>query len=121
LVELSKEMFAVSGKVYSLFFRTNMGGKVHAFIEFCGVLDKYVGICSRAAAQGIDFTNSNVHTGVPLPVEVHDMEYLGEKLACIFGPMLASNPEARDALKTALFGAEARVAPARDAQRSSNP
>lgn len=103
LVDIAKEMHAVADRVYWLFFKSGMGGKVHAYIEFCGVLNKYVEICGRAAVRGIDFTASSAHSGKTLPVEVHDMTYLGEKLDCIFGPMLAANPEAREALKRALF------------------
>lgn len=103
LIHVTREMRATAGKVYDLFFWSGMGSKVHAYIEFCGLLSKYVDICQRAAERGIDFTVSSVHTGIPLPVEVHDMHYLGEKLACIFGPMIAANPKAREALKKELF------------------
>ena len=106
LVGLTVLMRRVANDVYTLFFKSNMGGQVHAFIEFCGVLNKYVDICRRAAESGIDFTQANTHSNIQLPVEVHDMEYLGEKLRCIFGPAIDHNPEAREALKRALFGEE---------------
>lgn len=106
LIEIAKEMHACASCVYWFFFKTGMGSKAHAYIEFCGLLNKYVEICSRAACLGVDFTVANVHSRTPLPVEVHDMQYLGEKLQCIFGPMIAANPEARAALKQALFGDE---------------
>ncbi len=99
-------MHSVADDAYWLFFSRGMGAKVHAYIEFCGLLAKYTEICARAAFDGIDFTVANGHSRTPLPVEVHDMIYLGEKLECIFRPMLASNPAARAALKRALFGAE---------------
>ena len=44
--------------------------------------------------------------GGALPIEKHDMLYLGEKLSCIFGPAIKANPVARAALKKALFGDE---------------
>jgi hypothetical protein len=106
---LTERMGRVAENVYWLFFRAGMGSEVHAFIEFCGVLNKYVQICRRCALDGIDFTQFNTHTGQALPVEVHDMEYLGEKLRCIFGPIIDANPEARAALKKALFGSEVDV------------
>lgn len=106
LLALVARMRAVSAQTYDLFFLANMGGEVHAFIEFCGVLSKYVDICERAAAQGIDFRHLNTHSNRPLPVFAHDMEYLGEKLACIFGPALRSNPVAAAVLRRALFGSE---------------
>jgi hypothetical protein len=101
---LAQRMEAVAEQVYWMFFHAEMGARVHAFIEFCGVLNKYVEICQRCAADGIDFTQFNTHTGQAMPVEAHDMEYLGEKLQCIFGPIIDANPEAKAALKKALFG-----------------
>lgn len=104
LLRLVARMRAVSNATYDLFFTTGMGGDVHAFIEFCGVLSKYVDICERCAQQGIDFRHLNTHGNTALPVENHDMEYLGEKLDCIFGPALRSNPAAAQVLRHALFG-----------------
>jgi hypothetical protein len=103
LQTLVDDMRRVSTCVYWMFFRENMGAKVHAFVEWNGVLSKYIDICARCAERGIDFRRLNVHTGGALPVEVHDMAYLGEKLQCIFGPMLTSNPKAARALHKALF------------------
>jgi len=103
LLALVARMRAVSNATYDLFFTTGMGGDVHAFIEFCGVLSKYVDICERCAEQGIDFRLLNTHSGRGLPVEVHDMRYLGEKLDCILGPAIHANPAASAALREALF------------------
>lgn len=103
---LTERMRRVVENVYWLFHYEGMGTWVHAFIEFNGLLSKYVDICRRCALEGIDFTQFNTHTAQALPVEVHDMEYLGEKLRCIFGPIIDANPEARAALKKALFGGE---------------
>lgn len=104
LLALSARMRAVSNATYDLFFVTGMGGEAHAFIEFCGLLSKYVDICHRCAEQGIDFRMLNTHSGQSLPVEVHDMRYLGEKLDCIFGPAIRANPKAGEVLREALFG-----------------
>ena len=104
LTALVERMDEVARRTYGLFFRAGMGSEVHAFLEFNGLIAKYVQICQRCAADGIDFRHPNTHTGQAMPVEVHDMEYLGEKLACIFGPIIDANPLARAALKKALFG-----------------
>lgn len=61
----------------------------HAFIEFCGLMREYVSACRAALAQGIDFTRANRHVGEHLPVEPHFVNYLGEKLECIYGADLA--------------------------------
>lgn len=100
---LVRDMRSVVATTYGAFFGANMGGRAHAFIEFNGLISKYVDICERCVEHGIDFRSANVHGGKPLPVEVHDMAYLGEKLACIFGPAIASNPEAARVLHKALF------------------
>lgn len=106
LLALARRMRAVSDETYWLFYNAGMGAEVHAFIEFCGVLAKYVDICERCAAQGIDFRFLNTHSGSDLPVEGHDMAYLGEKLDCILGPAIRANPAAREALRQALFDTE---------------
>jgi hypothetical protein len=105
LVKLANQMEKVADTVYWLFFHANMGGQVHAFIEFCGLLNKYTEICKRCAEQGIDFTMLNTHSRQALPVEGHDVEYLVEKLDCIFGPIIRANPETRAAFAKLLEGA----------------
>ena len=104
LIALAERMDKVARQTYALFYRENMGGEVHAFLEFNGLIAKYAQICQRCAAEGVDFRHMSTHTGQALPVEVHDMVYLGEKLQCIFGPIIDANPAARAALKQALFG-----------------
>lgn len=101
---LISRMREVSSRVYWMFFGAGMGSEAHAFIEFNGLISKYVDICERAAEKGVDFRDANVHTRVSLPVEGHDMDYMAEKLRCIFGPAIDSNPELRDRFKRKLFG-----------------
>ncbi len=57
----------------------------HPFIEFAGVMTAYVKSCQRAHDAGIDFTECNRHAGRELPMEVFEVNYLAEKLDCIFG------------------------------------
>ena len=57
----------------------------HAFIEFCGLMNKYIDMCRSALRNGQDFRNLNIHGSEGLPMAGHDVEYLGEKLACIYG------------------------------------
>ena len=56
--------------------------------------------------QAFDPRLMNEHCSAQIPVEDHDVKYLGEKLRCICGPMIGANSEARDALREALFGQE---------------
>jgi hypothetical protein len=91
---------------YWMCFNGKIGATAHSFIEFNGLMGKYIDLLARAAEEGIDLMSLNEHSGVALPIEGHDMAYLGEKLRCIFGPVLDSNPEARAILKAKLFGEE---------------
>jgi hypothetical protein len=79
---------------------------VHAFIEFNGLIAKYIDLCERAHAAGLDYNVCNTHTGVAMPlVKAHDVYYMAEKLECIFGPTL-DDPQIRKAFLEALFPEE---------------
>jgi len=106
LEDLVARMNQVAEQTYNLFFHANMGGDVHAFIEFNGLITKYVDVCRRAASEGIDFRLANEHNGIALPVEAHDLNYFAEKLRCILGPMIDANPKAKAAFIRKLSGAE---------------
>ena len=56
----------------------------HAFIEFTGILNEYIKICTQSLEKGIDFTRCNTHTGNKLHVKDYNLNYLLEKLNCIF-------------------------------------
>lgn len=95
---------ALNQQFYWLCFNAKIGNTVHSFIEFNGLMSKYIDLLAIAKEQGLDLMDINEHNGVALPIEEHDMRYLGEKLRCIFGPLIDHNPTARAALKKALFG-----------------
>jgi hypothetical protein len=64
----------------------------HPFIEFTGLMNEYTKACERAHAEGIDFTQCNVHSGKELPLKGYEVAYINEKLGCIFtGRVLLSN------------------------------
>jgi hypothetical protein len=58
---------------------------VHPFIEFTGLMNEYIKICRDAHAHGIDFTECNAHSGQKLPLRHQHLDYLNEKLECIYG------------------------------------
>lgn len=74
---------------------------VHAFIEFCGLMQKFIDICENTSKKGRDFNESNTHTGDALVVAEHDVAYLAEKFDCIFGPTLA-DPRLRQVFLNAM-------------------
>lgn len=83
-----KEQVAKMRKVSDAFYGAAANTGVHAFIEFCGLMSKFIDVCERTSQQGVDFNEANTHTGQVLAVEEHDVVYLAEKLDCIFGPTL---------------------------------
>lgn len=64
----------------------------HPFIEFAGVMTAYAKSCRRAHESGIDFTECSRHSGEQLPMERFEVEYLNEKLGCIFGGRMSADP-----------------------------
>lgn len=76
---------------------------VHAFIEFAGLMSVFVDMCKAAQKRGQDFTYANGHADAPLPLEVHQAQYLAEKMNCIFGPSLRANQKAAEMFVQTLF------------------
>lgn len=56
----------------------------HPFIEFAGLMNEYIKACEEALAKGVPFPACSIHTGMPLPLAGHHLEYIEEKLACIY-------------------------------------
>lgn len=57
---------------------------VHPFIEFAGLINEYVKVCEEAHAKGIDFSECHAHSGIELPMQPHHIDYVNEKLECIY-------------------------------------
>lgn len=94
---------ALNEKFYWLCFYTGVGSGAHAFIELNGVMKVYIDLLERAARAGIDPQMVNEHNGAALPAKDHEIRYLAEKLRCMFGPVIDTNPEARAILLKELF------------------
>src|SRR5579859_3049449 len=73
-------MRAVSSSFYSA--ACHIGN--HPFIEFTGLMNEYIKVCQEAHDNGIDFTQFNTHSGQELPMKPHHINYINEKLECIF-------------------------------------
>jgi hypothetical protein len=100
LLDLAHGMRDAANRIYPILVQCN----VHPFIEFNGLMQKYVDICQNAARKGIAFPDLHEHSGEAVPVEAHDMLYLAEKLRCIFGPALDADPKVREAFLVGMFG-----------------
>jgi hypothetical protein len=69
----------------------------HPFIEFSGLMAEYVKLCTQAHKQGIDFSECNTHSGTHLPMLPHQVDYINEKLECIFtGRCVMSAPAEKE-------------------------
>jgi len=86
-----ENMTKVSNAFYSQVTRVG----VHAFIEFTGLMNKFIDICRNTSNAGVDFNECNTHTGDELVVHDYDLAYLAEKMDCIFGPTLADEGKRR--------------------------
>lgn len=88
-VEILKKMQKTSDTFYRMAIHTNC----HPFIEFCGLMNEYIKICESAHKEGIDFTNTSIHTRGALPLTPPQARYIGEKFGCIFANSLTQDPE----------------------------
>lgn len=79
--EMIQKMQHVSNQFYSGAVRTGC----HAFVEFTGLINEFIKLCEEVEDEGGDFTNANVHSGAHLPFQEHHLNYLSEKLECIYG------------------------------------
>lgn len=68
----------------NVFYSQAVAISVHPFIEFCGLMNEYINACEAAHEKGIDFTQCNTHSGHNLPMQPFMVDYVNEKLECIF-------------------------------------
>lgn len=64
------------------FYRAAVRQPCHAFIEFAGLMNEYIKIC----AENEHFLAANRHTGATMQVPPFRIDYIREKLECIFSP-----------------------------------
>lgn len=67
----------------------------HAFIEFTGLMNEYIQMCRTSLDAGIDFAMASKHTGQVLKVHGFQLNYLFEKLECIYGDTVAADMRQR--------------------------
>jgi hypothetical protein len=69
---------------YLSILRLGVGGRFHAFVEWCGVMAEHLNIVEDALMDDHDAFHMNKHTGSPIPVRDFRLSYLSEKIECIF-------------------------------------
>lgn len=67
----------------------------HAFLEFCGLMNEFIKLCHEANKTGDAWIHANVHGAGHLPFRPHHIDYLREKLECIYGVPFAPAAEGR--------------------------
>jgi hypothetical protein len=97
-----EELRTICNTFYRLCFTGGIGTSCHAFLEFTGLMSKYIDVISRAAAEGIAPNEVNQHVGTKIKVHDHDIKYMAEKLSCIFRPIIAANPNAAKIIREEL-------------------
>jgi len=75
--------------LYKRLFLLNVGGRFHAFLEWCGVMNEHLNICEDIIRAGAPAFTMNRHTGATPPIPPYRLTYMGEKLECIFDGMLS--------------------------------
>jgi hypothetical protein len=78
--ECLRNMRAASAAFYEAACKINN----HPFIEFTGLMNEYIKACDLAHKAGIDFSECSVHSGYELPLRPYQVDYINEKLECIF-------------------------------------
>lgn len=85
-------------EVSNEFYRKAIQIGNHPFIEFAGLMNEYIKMCTQTWDKGIDFTQAHVHSDQP-GLEAHSWNgaYLAEKFSCIFDKTFQDNEEFKEA------------------------
>lgn len=84
--------------LYKRLFGLNVGGRFHAFLEWCGVMTEHLNIVGDLVAKGHDAFDMNRHTGETLPVAPYRLSYMAEKMECIFDGAIEVRPARQEAV-----------------------
>jgi hypothetical protein len=83
--EERREILTKMRTASSVFYAAAANAGCHAFVEFTGLMNEFIKLCSEADEQGIDWVRANIHGDVHLPFKPYHVAYLSEKLECIYG------------------------------------
>lgn len=101
-----EEMLAKMQSLSDRYYGSACAAGCHAFIEFAGLMNEFIKVCADAHRKGDQFPFSNTHSGVALPFKPYHLEYMAEKLNCIYGPSLLADENNRKAFVEAMFDGE---------------
>lgn len=89
--ESLKLMKSASETFYGMAIQT----QCHAFVEFTGLINEYIDACQDFQRQNPadDFRECNVHSGKKINFPHFRLQYLQEKLTCIYQDNILKNIE----------------------------
>ncbi len=89
-------MRRLSKSLYWMCFCAGAGSRTYGFIEFRGLMDKYIDVMARVE-DAHDPHQVDQPAGAASAVTPEDIAYVTAKLRTLFGPMIHSTPAARQA------------------------
>lgn len=90
-----KEILRRMRLLTSMFYAGATKTGCHAIVEFTGLINEFIEVCAKAEEAGINWLEANAHGDSRLPYETHHIQYLSEKLNCIYGLQLKDPNEDR--------------------------
>lgn len=83
-----------------VFYPMAQRAECHPFLEFNGIMREYIELCRDSLEQNVDFIED-----WPKSVKLYRLEYMAEKLNCIFGKIFSvATPEQRARFVQVLMG-----------------
>lgn len=74
------------------FYREAVHANYHPFLEMAGLMEEYLKVCRHNLERGTDFRDCHAHKGIMLHLESWHVNYINEKLRCIFNGALTVSP-----------------------------
>ncbi|AGZ61809.1 MAG: hypothetical protein AV945_gp02 [Phormidium phage MIS-PhV1B] len=86
------ESLKLMQEISNKFYETSCMTQCHAFVEFTGLMNEYIKICSefQKANPDDDFRMLNAHSGKSIKLKRYEIHYIKEKLNCIYQEQIIS-------------------------------
>jgi hypothetical protein len=83
------EKLALMQTVSNMYYRSCQQVGIHTFIEHTGFINEHLKILTRALVdEDVNIAHLNNHGETTLRVMPYEADYLAEKFACMFAPIL---------------------------------